>query len=183
MIAQRPKPLERVDTKWLTGALERNLPQGAKRNVALDEARGVLREIGAAGLGQLLHALRQTDGVPLRGVVHPQIVSDPADHNLARVQPHAGCEARRMGTPHFVRIGAERVAQMEHGEAGPSRVVFVRDRRAEECHDTVARVLVHGPLEAVHALGEDLEEAFENSMPFLRIELLGQVHRALHVGE
>ena len=40
-----------------------------------------------------------------------------------------------------------------------------------------------GALEAVHALGEDREEAIEDRVPRFRVELLGQLHRALHVGE
>jgi hypothetical protein len=39
------------------------------------------------------------------------------------------------------------------------------------------------PLEAVHALGQDGEEALEYAVPFLGVELLGEVHRAFHVGE
>jgi hypothetical protein len=62
-------------------------------------------------------------------------------------------------------------------------VVLVGDRRPEERHDPVARVLVHRAFEAVHALGEDLEEAIEYLVPLLGIEPLGELHRALHVGE
>ena len=62
-------------------------------------------------------------------------------------------------------------------------MILVRDRRAEEGHDAVAGVLVHRALEAMHALGEDGEEAIEDGVPLLRIALLGQLHRALHVGE
>src|SRR5262249_36278775 len=63
------------------------------------------------------------------------------------------------------------------------RVVLVRDGRAEERHDAVAGVLVHRALEAVHALSEELEEAIEDAVPVLGIDLLGELHRALHVGE
>ena len=62
-------------------------------------------------------------------------------------------------------------------------MVLVRDRRAEERHDAVAGELVHRALEAVHPLGEELEEAIEDVVPLLGIELLGVLHRALHVGE
>src|SRR5437867_589880 len=72
---------------------------------------------------------------------------------------------------------------MERRPAGALRVVLVRDRRAEERHDAVARVLVHRPLEAVHAVGEDHEEAVEDPVPRLGVELLGELHGALYVGE
>ena len=38
-------------------------------------------------------------------------------------------------------------------------------------------------LEAVNALGKDLEEAIHDLVPLLGIDLLGELHRALHVGE
>ena len=62
-------------------------------------------------------------------------------------------------------------------------MILVRERRPEERHDAVAGVLVHRALEAMHALGEDREEAIEDAMPLLGVEPGGEVHRALHVGE
>ena len=62
-------------------------------------------------------------------------------------------------------------------------MVLVRDRRAEQRHDPVAGVLVDRALEAVNALGEDREEAIHDPVPLLGIDLLGELHRALHVGE
>src|SRR5581483_192484 len=62
-------------------------------------------------------------------------------------------------------------------------MVLVRDRRPEERHQAVARVLVHRAFEAVHALGEDMEEAVEDAVPLLGIDLARELHRALHVGE
>ena len=39
------------------------------------------------------------------------------------------------------------------------------------------------PSKRSHAVGEDLEEALHDLCATPRVELLGQVHRALHVGE
>src|SRR5947199_7127302 len=72
---------------------------------------------------------------------------------------------------------------MERRPARALGVVLVRDRRPEERHDAVAGVLVYRALEAVHALGQQLEEAVDDPVPLLGIELLRQLHRALHVGE
>jgi hypothetical protein len=72
---------------------------------------------------------------------------------------------------------------VERGVAGALRVVLVRDRRAEEGHDAVAGVLVDRALEAMDPLGEELEEAVHDPVPCLGVELLGEAHRALHVGE
>src|SRR5262249_6879643 len=85
--------------------------------------------------------------------------------------------------PWRVAVEAQLLAQVERRPAGALRVILVRDRRAEERHDAVAGELVHRPLEAVHARGEDGEEAIDDPVPVLGIELLGELHRALHVGE
>jgi hypothetical protein len=44
-------------------------------------------------------------------------------------------------------------------------------------------VLVDGALEAVHAVGQDPEEAVENRVPLLGVDRLGQFHRASDVRE
>src|SRR5262249_2387714 len=85
--------------------------------------------------------------------------------------------------PWRVAVEAQLLAQVERRPAGALRVILVRDRRAEERHDAVAGELVHRPLEAVHARSEDGEETIDDPVPLLGIELLGQLHRALHVGE
>ena len=130
-----------------------------EREVALDEPGRVLRDADVSRLGERLHALREADGVPLRGVVHAQVVADPADHDLARVEPDADRERHPVLRPHLVRVGARGVAQVERRVAGPLRVVLVRDRRAEERHDAVAGELVDVPSKRCDAVGEDREEA------------------------
>ena len=84
---------------------------------------------------------------------------------------------------HLTGARLERVAQPERRVARALRVVLVGDRCPEQRHDPVAGVLVDRALEAVHAVGQDLEEALQDAVPLLGIELLRQLHRALHVGE
>ena len=62
-------------------------------------------------------------------------------------------------------------------------MVLVGDRRAEQGHDPVAGELVDRALEAVDALAEDREEAVHDPPPLLGVALLGELHRAHHVGE
>ena len=62
----------------------------------------------------------------------------------------------------LVGEAAQLLAQVERRVAGALGVILVRDRRAEQRHDPVAGVLVHRALEAVHAVGQDLEEAVED---------------------
>jgi len=181
--AQCAHALELEDADRLGGALDLRRAEIAQCDIASDALGGCLAHADRVGRRHLLHALRQTDGVPLRGVVHAQIVADLAHYHLAGVEPHAHREVDGARQSQFVSPAFQLVARMQRRVAGALRVVLVRDRRAEEGHDAVAGVLVHRPLEAVHAVGKDLEEAIEDGVPLLRIELFRQLHRALHVGE
>ena len=131
----------------------------------------------------LLHARRQAHRVALRRVVHAQIVADLAHDDLSGIEAHANRKVQSARQPQLIGVGPERVAQVQRGVAGALRVVLVGDGRAEQRHDAVAGVLVHRAFEAVHAVGKDGEEAVEDRVPLFRIDLFGQLHRALHVGE
>ncbi|MCX5738622.1 MAG: hypothetical protein NTZ61_09035, partial [Proteobacteria bacterium] len=181
--AQRADALQFVDAQRHGDALQIEVAEIAESEVALDQARGVRRHVAAVGRGQLLHALCESDRVSLRRVVHAQVIADLADHHLARVDPDARREAQALRAPKLVRVRAQRIAQVQRRVAGALRMILVRDRRAEQRHDAVTGVLVDGALEAVDAFGEDLEEALEDAVPLLGVELPGQFHRALHVRE
>ena len=167
----------------LTHPLHLELAEVLEREVSPHQGGRRRREVARIGRGERLHALRKADGVPLRSVVHAQVVADRADDDLTRVQAHARREADAVLTLHVGGVTRDLVAQLEHRIAGPLRVILVRNRRAEQRHDPIACVLVDRPLEEVHALGQDLEEAVENAVPLLGVELVRQLHRALHVGE
>ena len=57
---------------------------------------------------------------------------------------------------YFDRVAREFTLQVQRRIACALCMVFVRNGRTEERHDAVARVLVDRPLEAVHAVGQDL---------------------------
>src|SRR5262245_25609215 len=116
-------------------------------------------------------------------ILHAQVVADGADHDLARVDPHAHGEAQPLRAFEVLGVAPQLLLQVQGRVAPPLRVVLVRDRRAEERHDAVAGVLVHRALEAVHPISEELEETINDPVPLLRIDLLGELHRPLDVGE
>ncbi len=92
--------------------------------------------------------------MPLRGVVHAQVVADLPDHDLAGVKADAGREAEPVLALHLGGVAVELFAEVERGIARALGVIFVRDRCAEQGHDAVARVLVDRAFEAVDAVGQ-----------------------------
>jgi hypothetical protein len=89
--------------------------------------------------------------------VHPQIVADLTDNHLAGVEAHPDGEPEAVREAHLVRVASQLLLKVEHRATRTLRMILVRDRRAEERHDAVARVLVDGVLEAVEAVAEDRE--------------------------
>src|SRR5262245_36031084 len=84
---------------------------------------------------------------------------------------------------HVGRVTGELALQVQRRIAGALGMVLVRARSSEQRHDAIAGILIHRTFEAVNAAVEDLKEAVQDFVPFLRIELLRQIHRALHVGK
>ncbi len=180
-LAQRIEQL--VYVHRLGGAVDPELAEVFEVEVAAYQRRRGVGQVAGIGRRERLHALRETDRVPLRRVVHAQVVADLADHHVARVQTHSRREAHTVLALHVGGVARDLLAQLKRRVAGALGVVLVRDRCAEERHDAVAEVLVDGALEAVHAVTQDLEEALEQAVPLLGIELIRQLHRSLHVGE
>ena len=140
-------------------------------------------KVHRAGIREVFHALRQTHGVPESRVIHAEIVADCPDHDLAGVQPHAHREGQLPFSLELLRVPSQLVVEMQCRVTGALRVIFVRDRRAEQRHDSAARILIHGSLEPVYSLGENGEEPVDNLVPFFGIQALGEFHRAFHVGK
>src|SRR5438874_10673681 len=147
------------------------------------QARGLLGHSDAAWWRQLLHPGGEPNDVPLRGVVHAQVVADPPHDDLAGVQSNPHRELEPALAPHVFGERAELARQIQGGRTGALGVILVGDRRAEERHDAVAGVLVDGPLVSVNAARKDPEQAIEQAMPFLGIDALRELHRAHDVGE
>jgi hypothetical protein len=181
--ADLPESLELVDADRRREPLDPRRAEVPHLEVARDERGGVLGQVDAIGRRDLLHARRETHGVPLGGVIHAEVVPDLPDHHLAGVEPHPDREADPPLDPELVRVAAELVPHVKGRVAGALRVVLVGDRRPEERHDPVTCVLVHSPFESVHPLGQDLEEAIHDPVPLLGVELLLELHGALDVGE
>jgi hypothetical protein len=161
-------------------------PDGAQileLEVPLHQLCGVLGQADLAGLGELLHARGEAHRVPLRRVVHAEIVPDLPHDDLARVEAHAHGEAEPPLQRELAGVASQLLAEMQRRIARPLGVILVGDGRAEESHDAVSGVLVDRALEAVDAVGQDLEEAVQDPVPLFGVDLLGELHRPLHVGK
>jgi hypothetical protein len=176
-------PSKLVDAQRLLHPPDLEVAEVGELEVPLDELRRLLGQVDGVGGRQVLHARCESDGVALRRVVHAQVVPDLPDDDLSGVDPHPHREAEPPLPLQLLRVPTELPAHVERCKAGALRVILVRDRRTEERHDSVARVLVDRPLVAVHAGRQDLKEAVQDPVPLLGIDLLGQIHRPLHVGE
>ena len=136
-----------------------------------------------AGRRQRLQSRRQVRGVADGGVVHLLVTADRTDHDRTGVDPDPHLERQAMlcAQPGIER--GERVADGERGTDTACRRVLVRNRRAEEGHEPVARQYVHHAFEAVD-LGEgDVDVVLDQVVVLLGVEPLGDRDRADQVAE
>jgi hypothetical protein len=180
--AQGAHALQLVDSQRLPNALHVELSEIAELEETLGPPSGLLRQVDPIRGGDLLHSGRKAHRVALSRVIHAEVVADLPDHDFAGVEAHPHGEVQTP-EPQLVGVAPQLLAQPKRRVAGPLRVVLVSDRRPKERHDPVAGVLVDGALEAVHAVRQDLEEAVEDAVPLLGVDLLGQLQRALDVGK
>ena len=103
-VVAAPGADETVDAHRLGDALHAELAEILELEVAARRAPPSPRQIAGIGRRERLHALRKADGVALRRVVHAQVVADRADHDLARVDAHAGREADAVLALHLGRV-------------------------------------------------------------------------------
>ena len=118
-----------------------------------------------------------------RGVVHCQVLADRANDDFPGVEAHPDREAEPLLAPQLGRVGGELLLEVKRHVAGALGVILMSNRGAEKGHDPVAGELVHSALEPMDALAQDPEEALHDLPPPLRVALLGELHRAHHVGE
>src|SRR5262249_34612880 len=104
-------------------------------------------------------------------------------HDLAGVQPDADGEVETLPQAQRIGIPAELFLEVERRIAGAPRMVLVCNRRTEERHDAVAGEMGDGALEAMDSLGEQRGEPLHDAVEHLGVEVLGELHRPLHVGE
>ena len=138
-VRSRPGPSSAQHAQRRAHAFDREQAEVLELEVSRRQRRGVLGEIGAPRLAELFHARCQADGMPLRGVVHAQVVADRADDHVARIESHAHRELQPAIAAQGLRVLAQRARQVQRGMTGALGVVLVRQRRAEQRHDAVAR--------------------------------------------
>src|SRR6266850_312824 len=113
-------------------ALETLFPTVEEVEEARREARGLLGHTDAAWWRQLLHPGGEPDDVPLRGVVHAQVVADPPHDDLAGVQAHPHRELEPALAPHVFGERAELAGQIQGGRTGALGVVVVGEEDGDQ---------------------------------------------------
>src|SRR2546423_1484648 len=148
-----------------------------------DQVMGITGNLDRAGLGGLLHAGGQVDGVAHGGVFHTEVGADLADDDQAGVDADAHLEVEATVALELLTEGPDLFDDSEAGEDGPLRVVFVGDRGAEESEDGIAHEAGEGALKSIDGGYQVLEGAIHDLGPFFRVEHLGHRGRGFDVAE
>jgi hypothetical protein len=125
-------------------------------------------------LGHLLEPCREVRGVTHRGVVHTQVIANLADDDQARIDANTHLEAESTLCLEHLGHVTDSPLNAQSGMHRPAGTILVRDRRTEQGHDAITRVLVDRPLEAVHLGGNAFEAAVDEVVHDLGVKLLGE---------
>src|SRR5262249_33605431 len=82
-------------------------------------------------LGNAEEARRQVSRVTHRRVVRPQILTNGADHDAARVDPHARAKLDPVQPAYFVSQGLKPLLDRQGSVERPLGVILVRDQHPE----------------------------------------------------
>ena len=163
----RPRQLEDLDRLW--EALYGNRPQRPHLDVPLGKAHGLCGQPHRPGWGQLFHSRGQVGRLAHCGVVHVEIATDRAHHDLAGIEPNADLHRHDLGPAPPLRILLYRLLHAQRGIARAHRVVLMGQGRTEESHDPVAHHLVHGALIVVHGFHHAFEHGVKDLARLFRV--------------
>ena len=180
LAAARAQDLERLDGRV---TLHGQLAQVERFEVSGDEPRRRRADEHAARSRVLLQSRGHVGRVANRCVVHAEIVADLThdDRPAVEADPHleAPLEARRQLAAQVTDGALDR----EGGVSGAPGRVLVRDRRAEQGHDAIARVLIDRALEAMHLGRDHLEATIDDGVDLFWVALLGECAKSREIGE
>jgi hypothetical protein len=143
----------------------------------------VLRKVHGARLGNLFEARAEVRGVADGRVVHREVVADSADDDEPRVQSHAVADLDAILYLYFRRVLGQRTLHVEGGGHGAAGGVLVRNRCAEEGHQTVTEKVAHRTLVSVNRRDHSSNPSLRERVDHLRIESPPDSGRAGGVGE
>jgi hypothetical protein len=175
--AQQLEQLERLDQ-----ALDHARPERPGADVPFDESRRRLGHERGSRRRELLHAARDVCRLSDRRVVHAEVVADGPDDDFAGVQTNPDVDGRAHGRP-LLGVAPHRLLKAKRRVAAAQRVVFLRQRGAEERHDPVAHHLVDGAFVPVDGVHHELEDRVEQLPGLFRVSLHQQLHRPLEISE
>ena len=163
--------------------LDRRSPERAHLDESLDERNGGGAEQRAVRRRTLLHPLRQVDRRSHGAVVPELRVREIPDDHPAAVDPDPDLDGRAVLPAYLLGVRAAGVQHRQRREAGPQRVVLVRDRRAEQRQQAVAQLAADRPLVPLDGLHHPLYGAVQQPLGLLVVQALDQRRRADDVGE
>jgi hypothetical protein len=108
---------------------------------------------------------------------------DGAHHHLTGVYSDASLKRQLSLHPKPIGVALKLILYAQSRIQRALRMVFVRDRRAEQREDTIAGGLHDVAVVAMDRVDHQLQRGIDNGARLLGVEVLHQLHRALDVGK
>jgi hypothetical protein len=172
-----------VRNHGLRASLDRERSKGIYPDVALREPRRHVADQDVIGIGERLEPSGEMGGVADGRVVHPEIVSDAADHDEPAVESHPHAQGCALPFGRTLVEGEQRLTDAQSGIDSPERVLLERHRRTKERHQSISEKLVDGSLVPVDGLRHQPEGFVHDLVHPFRAELFRQAVGFDHVAE
>ena len=144
-------------------------------------------DINRTGMGEPLQPGRNIGGVTDRRVVHAEVVADAPYHHRAGVQTHPQPDpAEQVGRARCTTVTGRFLKPLLDGQAahqGAAHMVLVRQRRAEQGHETIAQELIDGAFDAMNFRHCQREQGIQDVVHLLGPRLPSQFGRIGHVAK
>jgi hypothetical protein len=116
--------------------------------------------------------LRDEDGSPDGGVVHPQVIADPPDHDQASVQALAQAHLYASVPVELFAVATDGLLDRQCGLDRSKGVILEGHGRSEQSHQPIPEELIDRPLVALDGLGHELERPIHDLVHDFRVQLL-----------
>jgi hypothetical protein len=163
-----------IDLNRLAPSLDRDRPQAFASDVSFDKSvRGIGDEDGS-GFGQRLYPRRQVGRVPHCGVVHPQVVADPPDHDEAGVEAQTELELHASVLLELLAVTAKCFLDRQRRLDAAKGVILQGHGRPEEGHQAVPQELIDGSFVAMDGLRHEAQSPVHDLVHGFWVQALRQ---------
>ena len=159
--AHRSRTGHLEDLEWNVEPLDLHGTQRLDLNIAFGHRQSVGGDEYRSGHRHLFHPRGHVRRLADDRIVHPEVAPDRAHDDFAGIESHPDLDRDALDSTNGLGVAFHGLLHAERGVARADRGVFVRNRRPEQRHDSVAENVIDGAFEAVNRFHHMFDDGVE----------------------